>query len=364
MTDTPYAVPGRAQRRRRGSNRANVLRGRGGAAPKPTRATSPGLASAPARAGHDRRHAIEALTHWFFALRARRHRLGGSADAVRPDAHPPAASSHLAVSISGGADTANADGRPLRARRRGRDRRQAGHALGSRRRNARPGRRTTSRTSSSTAPTTRGCSRRTRRSGDRAAPVASPDRGRRRRRHHVRRAPRRLPAPSADPQPRGDGNRAAEPRGPLGLGLRAGRRRSGGKPARRRAVRPPGAREQPDRRAHGGCTPTPATARASCPPTRPGRAAGMGASTVSATLELAWTFDAQGDVLPAQGITLPVYHSWTFATGPDGDFASLARRLHAVKHASRARRARHGRDRTRRRAAVRPAPASAACRAR
>ncbi len=62
-----------------------------------------------------------------------------------------------------------------------------------------------------------------------------------------------------------------------------------------------------------------------------GRAAGMGASTVSATLELAWTFDAQGDVLPAQGITLPVYHSWTFATGPDGDFASLARRLHAVK---------------------------------
>ena len=45
------------------------------------------------------------------------------------------------------------------------------------------------------------------------------------------------------------------------------------------------------------------------------------------TLELAWTFDAQGDVLPAQGITLPVYHSWQFATGPAGSFETLVRRI-------------------------------------
>jgi hypothetical protein len=61
-----------------------------------------------------------------------------------------------------------------------------------------------------------------------------------------------------------------------------------------------------------------------------GRAAGMGESTVSDTLGLAWTFGAQG-ASPAQGITLPVYYSWRFATGPDGDFASLARRLVAVQ---------------------------------
>jgi hypothetical protein len=35
----------------------------------------------------------------------------------------------------------------------------------------------------------------------------------------------------------------------------------------------------------------------------------------------AWTADHQG------GLSLPVYHSWRFRTGPDGDFEALARRL-------------------------------------
>jgi hypothetical protein len=55
-----------------------------------------------------------------------------------------------------------------------------------------------------------------------------------------------------------------------------------------------------------------------------GRAAGMGEPTVASTLEPAWK-----DGLP--GVTLPVYHSWRFSTGPEGDFAALARRLTAIK---------------------------------
>src|SRR5450755_3927168 len=55
-----------------------------------------------------------------------------------------------------------------------------------------------------------------------------------------------------------------------------------------------------------------------------GRAAGMGEATVAQTLEPAWTAGQQG-------VTLPVYHSWRFATGAEGDFASLARRLTAVQ---------------------------------
>ena len=35
-----------------------------------------------------------------------------------------------------------------------------------------------------------------------------------------------------------------------------------------------------------------------------------------------WTFGAQG-ASPAQGITLPVYYSWRFATGPDGENLSF-----------------------------------------
>ena len=52
-----------------------------------------------------------------------------------------------------------------------------------------------------------------------------------------------------------------------------------------------------------------------------GRDAGLGEPDVTATTtEAAWTGTETS-------IRLPVYHSWTFRTGPDGDFESLARRL-------------------------------------
>jgi hypothetical protein len=46
---------------------------------------------------------------------------------------------------------------------------------------------------------------------------------------------------------------------------------------------------------------------------------GMGGYPTAATLAPAWT---GGD-----SVTLPVYYHWTFTTGPEGDFESLARRL-------------------------------------
>jgi hypothetical protein len=50
---------------------------------------------------------------------------------------------------------------------------------------------------------------------------------------------------------------------------------------------------------------------------------GLG-QTPKGSLDPAWPRDSQDPV------TLPVYHSWSFATGSDGDFESLARRLTAV----------------------------------
>jgi hypothetical protein len=56
-----------------------------------------------------------------------------------------------------------------------------------------------------------------------------------------------------------------------------------------------------------------------------GRAAGLGLDPgdLRTSFELAWD-PAGGDV------TLPVYYSWRFGTGPAGDFEALVRRLHGV----------------------------------
>jgi hypothetical protein len=56
-----------------------------------------------------------------------------------------------------------------------------------------------------------------------------------------------------------------------------------------------------------------------------GRDAGLGADPGAGrtSMDLAWG-TAAGDV------TLPVYYFWRFATGPNGDFESLVRRLHGV----------------------------------
>lgn len=51
-----------------------------------------------------------------------------------------------------------------------------------------------------------------------------------------------------------------------------------------------------------------------------GRAAGLGEATIASTLAPAWT---KGQ----QTVTLPVYYSWEFGTGLEGDFESLARLL-------------------------------------
>jgi hypothetical protein len=54
-----------------------------------------------------------------------------------------------------------------------------------------------------------------------------------------------------------------------------------------------------------------------------GRAAGLGERQVDDTLAPAWS--------PGQElVTLPVYYSWEFGTGPEGDFASLARLLEPI----------------------------------
>ena len=52
-----------------------------------------------------------------------------------------------------------------------------------------------------------------------------------------------------------------------------------------------------------------------------GAAAGLGAAAPPQPLAFAWN--------PAsnQTVTLPAYHRWTFATSPDADFETLARRL-------------------------------------
>jgi hypothetical protein len=51
-----------------------------------------------------------------------------------------------------------------------------------------------------------------------------------------------------------------------------------------------------------------------------GRRAGLGLDVDLDDVTLAWTSGVEA-------IELPVYHSWTFRTGPDGDFESLVRRL-------------------------------------
>jgi hypothetical protein len=57
------------------------------------------------------------------------------------------------------------------------------------------------------------------------------------------------------------------------------------------------------------------------PATDAGRAAGLGEPLPSGTtLADAWT-------LTDASVRLPVYHHWSFSTGPDGDFEALARRL-------------------------------------
>lgn len=61
------------------------------------------------------------------------------------------------------------------------------------------------------------------------------------------------------------------------------------------------------------------------PAFEPGRLRGLGLvrpeDPAMETLAPAWSHPAAGDV------TLPVYHHWSFSTGPAGDFESLARRL-------------------------------------
>jgi hypothetical protein len=66
----------------------------------------------------------------------------------------------------------------------------------------------------------------------------------------------------------------------------------------------------------------PDTAYYACvvPTTRAGREAGRGVKVATADLTPAWT---SGDAT----LQLPVYFSWQFATGPAGDFESLAREL-------------------------------------
>lgn len=57
-----------------------------------------------------------------------------------------------------------------------------------------------------------------------------------------------------------------------------------------------------------------------------GVAAGLGEPAVADSVRPAWRTNPDLDLAP---VRLPVYHSWTFATGPAGDFESLARRLRA-----------------------------------
>lgn len=54
--------------------------------------------------------------------------------------------------------------------------------------------------------------------------------------------------------------------------------------------------------------------------------AGLGLPVEADDVGPAW---GGGDTDPDSPVLLPVYHHWTFRTGPDGDFESLARRLRA-----------------------------------
>jgi hypothetical protein len=58
-----------------------------------------------------------------------------------------------------------------------------------------------------------------------------------------------------------------------------------------------------------------------------GLAAGLGQTDAAATADhrRAWEID------PVHDVELPVYHSWEFATAPEGDFESLVRRLHPAE---------------------------------
>ena len=56
------------------------------------------------------------------------------------------------------------------------------------------------------------------------------------------------------------------------------------------------------------------------PTTKAGAQAGLGQEVTTTDLTPAWT---AGD----SEVRLPVYFSWDFATGPSGDFESLARLL-------------------------------------
>ena len=61
------------------------------------------------------------------------------------------------------------------------------------------------------------------------------------------------------------------------------------------------------------------------PATRPGMQAGRGETPDPGfPIEQAWTLGGEQDVI------LPVYYSWRFSTGDDGDFKSVAGRLHGV----------------------------------
>ncbi|CAN5539011.1 hypothetical protein BH09ACT7_BH09ACT7_35360 [soil metagenome] len=61
------------------------------------------------------------------------------------------------------------------------------------------------------------------------------------------------------------------------------------------------------------------------PTFKAGAQAGLGSEPTETTLAYSWGAAAGGEV------TLPVYDYWTFATGPDGDFETLAERLTPVK---------------------------------
>ncbi len=56
-----------------------------------------------------------------------------------------------------------------------------------------------------------------------------------------------------------------------------------------------------------------------------GKAAALGTDPGDTRTSMDFAWDGAGG-----SVTLPVYYSWRFATGPDGDFESLVRRLHGV----------------------------------
>ncbi len=162
-----------------------------------------------------------------------------------------------------------------------------------------------------------------------AGPLDHPGRGRGASRH-VRRTPRRRPPGLDPPRP------APAARRRLGLGARTGDGRQGRRPGRlptleqrlsegnaahnlSRLVCP---RRLDDYTAYVACV---------VPTFEVGRQAGLGLSTGD-SLAPAWgtapdDFDS-GD--PASMVELPVYYSWSFATGEEGNFESLAHKLQAA----------------------------------